>query len=117
MVEQNPSAGGGRVQAGRRCAVRHRGPYRIRGDIMPLIGDTVRLRATFFSYEGTPADPDNVVCTIYSHIGEAILESGAAQREAEGCITTITPSRPSRAHWCMSLRGNTTASRPSAARN
>jgi hypothetical protein len=51
---------------------------------MPLIGDTVRLRATFFSYEGTPADPDNVVCTIYSHIGEAILESGEAQREAEG---------------------------------
>lgn len=51
---------------------------------MLLIGDTVRLRATFFSYVGLPADPDNVVCTIYSHIGKETLESGAAQREAKG---------------------------------
>lgn len=51
---------------------------------MAFIGDTVRFYATFYNYSGTPSDPQSVICTVYSHIGQQVLVAGAATRESEG---------------------------------
>jgi hypothetical protein len=49
-----------------------------------IIGDTIRLKATFYNYSGALADPDSVTAKIYSHIGQILLATGAATKESTG---------------------------------
>jgi hypothetical protein len=51
---------------------------------MPIIGDTIRLKASFYNYSGALTDPDSVTVKIYTDIGPIQIETGAATKEATG---------------------------------
>lgn len=51
---------------------------------MILIGDTIRLDVSFYSFAGVLADPDSVTVKIYAHIGQQVLTTATASKSATG---------------------------------
>ena len=51
---------------------------------MILIGDTIRLNASFYTFAGALADPDVVTVKIYSYIGKNVLATGTATKSSTG---------------------------------
>lgn len=51
---------------------------------MILTGDTIRLKASFYSFAGVLADPDVVTVKVYSHIGQQVLTTATATKDSTG---------------------------------
>jgi hypothetical protein len=46
-------------------------------------GDTIRLKASFYTFAGVLADPSTVTCTIYDS-GGVVVTTGSATKETTG---------------------------------
>jgi hypothetical protein len=49
-----------------------------------VTGNTVRLKASFYSFADELADPSDVVINIYAHINKKLIQTGTPVKESTG---------------------------------
>jgi hypothetical protein len=47
-------------------------------------GDTIRLKASFYTFAGVLADPASVTCTVYDNSETPIIEPAVATKDSTG---------------------------------
>lgn len=83
---------------------------------MAKIGDTVRLKASFYNFSDALADPTGVTCTVYDGKKNKLVDAAVATKESTGIYyydytLPSTGFDPLIYEFCGTLEGTTALSR------
>ena len=83
---------------------------------MAIVGDTIRLNASFYTFAGALADPSSVKITIYDGMRDKLIDAESATKETVGVyyydyLVPVSAPEPLYYEFSGTLEGSTALGR------